>query len=270
MAFRIIDPFFQSFLDDGRVNDGGSISTYLNDTETPAPTYSDPELTTSNGNTVTLDAYGRPLFDMWAAAPMSVEVKTSLGAIIKTRDDVPGAIDEENQPLPTTGNPNDFLMWDGTEWIPEPIIQVPDPTGLSNYQLVSDGTGVPVWQQIEEPDIPVPEYDVETGFIRIGTLLDQWGTAIIPAAPGAQTASVNVTFAEEFSGTPYHCSPTITNAGGSTASGRIASLAVTNLTATGCTITANVGEDDTRSDFKLTNTTPVSYRVVGPTTEPEA
>jgi hypothetical protein len=133
---------------------------------------------------------------------------------------------------------------------------------------VSDGTSTPVWQQIPEVEEPTPEYDVETGYIRIGTLLIQWGTGTVPAASGAQTANVAVEFGEAFSATPYAVIPTLSNSGGSTASGRFAALAATSLSTTGATITANVGEDDDRSDFKLTNSTPFTYVAIGPTTVP--
>lgn len=269
MAYRVIDPFAQFLTNAGRLNAGGSITTYLTDLTTLAPTYTDDTLTTSNGSTVTLDAYGRPLVDMWSEVPLGIVIKDSLGVTIKTRNNVPG-YGASDQVLPTDGDPDDFLQWDGTEYILAPIRQVPDPTGLNGYYLGSDGTGVPVWIQFPETETPTPEYDVETGFIRIGTLLIQWGTGTVPAASGAQTANVAITFGEAFSATPYAVIPTLSNSGGSTASGRFAALAATSLSTTGATITANVGEDDTRSDFKLTNSTPFTYVAIGPTTLPDA
>lgn len=262
-AFRILNQAPQYFLQNGRVNAGGSLTFYEADLTTLKNTWADEAMTTLNANPVVMDAYGRT-GDIWGEGIYGVVMKDSAGVVIWTREDVQVPGGSANQ-LPTSGTAGQFVMWNGSEYVLVPIIQAPDPDGLDAfYPVVVNGAYVLV-PIPEEPEPPTPEYDVQTGFIRIGTLLIQWGTGTVPSASGAQTASVNIDFAEEFSATPYAVIPTLSNSGGSTASGRFAALAATSLAVDGCTITANVGEDDDRSDFKLTNTTPFTYIAIGPT-----
>lgn len=264
MSFRVLPPFIQFLKNDGSLNSGGTVTTYLTDLTTLAPTYSEPGLTTSNGSTVDLDAYGRPEVDMWSAVLMGVVVKDSLGVTVSTLNNVPG-YGGEDQELPTDGDPDDFLQWDGAGYILAPVRQVPDPTGLVGYYLGSDGTSQSVWIQFPEtPDPPTPEYDINLpADIQIGDYLEQFGTGTVAAAPSAQTNNVVIVFAKAFDSTPVKFTLTNTTPGGSTGSGRVASLAYTGLSTTQVTVTANVGEDDTQSQYKLTNATTFSYTVGG-------
>jgi len=57
---------YQSFKDDGTVNSGGFIYTYLARTTTATATWTTIDQTVQNGNPITLDAYGRPaLGEIW-------------------------------------------------------------------------------------------------------------------------------------------------------------------------------------------------------------
>lgn len=194
-------------------------------------------------------------------------MKDALGVVIWTRNNVQASGDaSQTIPALQTGQ---FLSNDGTTMFWTEILQVPDPTGLANYQLESDGTGVPVWvQKPTPPPPPASDIDATSTFLRLNTYLRQWGTGTAPAAPSAKTSSVNITFAKAFSGTPYHAGVTISSSGGSTPSGAICTVAVTGLSATGMTVTVNVPDDDSTSSWKLASATPFSYSVEGPTVLP--
>lgn len=266
-SFRILNQAPQYLLPDGRVNAGGSLTFYETDLTTLKDTWAEKDLTTLNSNPVAFDASGRTLTDVWGDGEYGVEMRDALGVVIWTRNNVQTAGDAA-QTIPALQS-GQFLSNDGTEMFWTDIIQVPDPTGLANYQLESDGTGVPVWVQKPVPE-PPPESDIdaETTFLRLNTYLRIWGTGTAPAAPSAKSSSVNITFAKPFSGTPYHASVTITESGGSAPSGAICTLAVTGLTATGMTVTVNMPDDDSTSSWKLANATPFSYSVEGPTVLP--
>jgi hypothetical protein len=269
-SFRILNQAPQYLLPDGRVNAGGSLTFYETDLTTLKDTWSDEGMTTPtlNSNPVVFDAAGRTLTDVWGDGEYGVEMRDALGVVHWTRNNVQVSSDA-NQAIPDGNEVGDILIWDGDGWVPTAGILVPDPTGLQNYQLESDGTGIPIWVQTAEPE-PPPESDIdaEPTFLRLNTYLRVWGTGTAPAAPSAKHTSVTVTFAKAFSGTPYHPSITITSAGGSTPSGAICTHAVTNLTSTGMTVTFNVPDDDSNSSWKLANATPFSYVVEGPTVLP--
>ena len=266
-SFRILNQAPVYLLPDGRVNAGGSLTFYETDLTTLKDTWSDEALTTLNDNPVELDAAGRTLTDVWGDGEYGIEMRDALGVEIWTRNNVQAGGDA-SQTIPALEN-GKFLRNDGATMFWDDIIQVPDPTDLANYQLESDGTGIPVWVQKAEPPAP-PESDIDaqSTFLRLNTYLRQWGTGTAPAAPSAKTSSVNIPFAKAFSGTPYHASVTITEAGGSAPSGAICTIAVTGLTATGMTVTVNMPDDDSTSSWKLANATPFSYSVEGPTVLP--
>lgn len=202
MSYRVIDPFFQSFTNAGLVNNGGTIQTFLTDLTTPALTYADEDLTTSNGYSVALDAFGRPLFDMFSDVPLGVVIRTALGVEIKTRNNVPAYGQNDADTLPAGDEAGDLLQWDGTEWVAVAGILVPDPEDLGNHQLESDGTRVPFWaQKPAPPDIPDPEIVIEDTAplsVRMGVsddttkFLRQFGTGTVPAA-ASRTSSVEIT-----------------------------------------------------------------------------
>ena len=248
----------------------GSLTFYAIGTTTPKDTYSDPDLEVIhlNPNPVDLNADGRAEFQVWLDGEYTVVLKDALGTEIWTRDAYPFVAPGLAIPALTGTTP--VLTHDGVNLLWDERLQLPDPTGSAGYQVVvnGDGTDYIVQPIAAAPEPPAPEYDVSAGSIRIGTLLIQWGTGTVPAAAGAQTANVAIVFGEAFSATPYVVTPSLTNSGGSTSSGRFAALAATSLSTTGCTITANVGEDDTQSQYKLGNSTPFSYIAIGPTVIP--
>lgn len=265
MAFRILNQAPQYLLPDGRVNAGGSLSFFETDLSTPKDTWSDPELSTLNSNPVVMDADGRTLTDVWGDGEYGVVMKDAAGNVIWTRNHVREA-GGAGSTIPDSGDPDTFLTWDGAQYLLVPILQVPDPTGLANYQLESDGTGIPVWvQKAEPPDIPEPV--VTSGSFNFGGMLFQWGTGTVPANASGQTNNVTVSFPIEFATTPTFCTATPSSGSGSTVSGRIPSLAASSPTTEQMTVTANVGEDDTQSQYKLSLTTPFWWLAIGEAVE---
>ncbi len=263
MSFRILNQAPQYLLEDGTLNAGGSLTFYETDLTTLKATWSNAGLTVLNANPVLLDAEGRTVTDVFGDGEYGVVMKDADGVVQWTRNNVSNGV-EAGATIPTLVD-GQFLSNDGSTLQWQPILQVPDPTGLANYMLVSDGTGIPVWQQQPEPpEPPEPEYTITTTTIRIGDLMMQWGTGTVPAAPTAKTSSVSVTYGTAFTATPYFAVANNTNSGGSTPSGAMAVLACSGASTTGMTVTANVPDDDSNNNWKLGNATPFSYFVVGP------
>jgi hypothetical protein len=258
-AYRIYSRLNTFFGLSGQLLAGGYLKFYAEESTTPKNVYGDEALTVNNGSQIDLDASGRPEDDIWGSGDYFVELYDSAGVKQGDADNV--AIyggSAATIPMLSSGQ---FLSGNGTVFQAVTIIQVPDPTGQSGKILGNNGTG-PLWQ--DPPATPTAPYTVTSSSLLIGTLLDQWGTGTAPAAASAKSSSVNITFGTAFTSTPYHASVTITNAGGSTPSGAICTVAVTNLTTTGMTVTVCIPDDDTNSNWKLANSTPFSYRVVGP------
>lgn len=137
MSFRFLQTGTQFLTNDGEVLAGGSLTFSISGTTTPKTTWSDPDMTTENSDPVTLDAAGRPDTDIWGDGSYRVVLKDSLGATIVTRDDVSGPF---GIPDPA-GQSGEFLTNDGTDLSWTPILQVPDPTGQADGNiLTTDGT----------------------------------------------------------------------------------------------------------------------------------
>lgn len=262
MSFRILDVAPQYLLPDGTLNAGGSLTYYETNLTDLKDTWSDAALTVLNPNPVTLNAEGRTTTDVFGDGAYGVVMKDADGVVVWTRNNVSNGV-AAGLTIPALVN-GQFLSNDGSTLQWQSILQVPDPTGLANYMLVSDGTGVPVWQQQPTtPDPPTPEYTITTTNIRIGDLMLIWGTGTVPAAPTAKTSSTSVTFSTAFTSAPYFAVANNTNAGGSTPSGAMAVLACTGLSTTGMTVTANVPDDDSNNNWKLGNATPFSFLAIG-------
>ena len=243
--------------------DGGSLSFYDEGTTSERDTWSNPDLVSPghlNPNPVPLDAAGRSESAIWLDGNYTVVLRDSFGDEVWSRvvrSDVTGSL---AIPALAPG----FLTNDLSNLLWQDLLLIPDPTGSTNYILSTDGANIFWIPQPEAPEPPTPQYQVGEDFLRIGTYLRQWGSGTAPAAPSAKTSSVNVTFAHEFVGLADFAGITISNAGGSTPSGAICTYAVTNLTATGMTVTVNMPDDDSNSSWKLSNSTPFRYVVEGP------
>jgi hypothetical protein len=260
-AFRLFGQFPRFLLNSGEVNSGGYIATYENDLSTPKLTYSDFALTIPNPLVIQLDAFGMPETDIWGDGVYGAVLSTNAEVEIATANNIQSGTDPGVEiPALVTGQ---FLTNNGSIMQWQAINQVPDSTGLgTNVVLYGDNTGGSFWDELPTPeDVPITN---TTTYVIIGTLKILWGTGTVPAAPSAKTASVSITFPSAFSGTPYHVQPCNTSSGGSAPSGAIPTLAYTSASTTGCSITANIPDDDSNSVWKLGNATPFSYVAYGP------
>jgi hypothetical protein len=202
---------------------GGSLTFYQPDTTTEADTWSDPELVTLNPNPVLLNSAGRAQVsgvqvEMWGEDAYDIVLKDADGVTVWTRRVQPQV--QEGGTIPTLED-GKFLTNNGTDLSWQAIKQVPDPTGLVNYRLASDGTSEPYWVLYEDPEVPDPEIVVGADSFQAGVSTDetkfllQTGTGSAPAT-GLVNTTASVTFDTPFAATPMvFIQPTTdSNAGG--------------------------------------------------------
>lgn len=249
----------------------GKIQFYLINTTTPKDTYNAFSGGSANANPVPLDSSGRLNVDVWLDGDYSIVVYDEDDVVIDTFDMRPATDAAQSIPIP---DPDEFVTGDGTQFLVVNLTNrlIPDGTGMiGKVPIIVDADGtVGLTDLPEAPPAPEVPLDNDSTFLKIGTFQQVWGTGTAPAAASAKTSSVNITFPEAFSATPYHASVTISNAGGSTPSGAICTVAVTSLTTTGMTVTVNIPDDDSNSAWKLANATPFTYSVIGPCVSPDA
>lgn len=265
-TFRLVNQAPQYLLANGSVNAGGSLTFYETDLTTLQNTWSDPDKTTLNPNPVVLDAAGRAATDIWLDGSYGVVLKDASGVVIWTRNNVaiPGGTSTS---LPAPEADKFVYSPDGVTFVMSAILQVPDPTGLGNYVLTSDGTGVPIWQLPVTPEPPAdPDIVVGTTDFRAGLtdettkFFEQWGTASAPAS-GSHATSVAVTFPTAFKETPF-ITATIAQAS-ICAAGLVGGVGISSASASGCTINVNVNDDDTRSEFNIVSPVSLMWHAVG-------
>lgn len=246
----------------------GTLQFYDKGTTTPKATYSDEELTTPNANPVELDASGRAETEIWLDGEYSVVLRDEDATVVWTRDVVPEVSPTTSLPDPTT-LPGGTVQSNGTGYELVEVMALPDPTDSAEYTVVVNSTGTGYTLVAPEdpvtPDEPVTNTSTS---VRIGTALLQWGSGTVAAAPSAKTNAVNITFPTAFTGTPYAVIPVNKTPGGSTSSGACAVLVASAYSTTGCTITANIPDDDSNANWKLGNSTNFDYIAIGPTVEP--
>ena len=246
-------------------NPNGYIQFYAIGTTNPKDTYNAFSGGSANSNPVLLDSSGRPNTQVWLDGDYSIVEYDADDVVVDTYDMRPAADPAQSIPIP---DPGEFVTGDGSQFLVEEIRQLPDPTGLVGYVPVSDGEGYIMTPLPEAPEAPTLPVENTSGHVKIGTVMFQWGTGTVPAAASAKTSSVNITFAEVFTGTPYIVDPTNTTPGGSTPSGACAVLCSSSESTTGATITANIPDDDSNSNWKLANATTFKYLAVGPCAAP--
>lgn len=264
-TFRILDQAPQYLLPDGSLNAGGSLTFYETNLTDLQDTWSDPEKNTLNPNPVVLDAEGRTETDVWGDGEYGVVLKDADGVTIWTRNNVeiPGG---QGTAIPALVN-GQFLSNDGSNLVWQPVLQVPDPTGLANYVLTSDGTGVPVWQQQEDPPTPAdPDIVVGTTSFLAGltdspTKFDiRWGTATAPPS-GSHDTSVAIEFDPPFKETPAVFAQ-IAQASICPA-GLIGCTGVSSTSINGATINVDVNDDDDRSQFNIISSVALMWVAIG-------
>lgn len=265
-TFRILDQAPVYWLPDGTLNAGGELWFYQTNLTTPQNTWADPEKTTLNSNPVLLDASGRSVTDIWGDGEYGVVLKNALGVTIWTRNNVeiPGGGDAITIPALVNGY---ILGNDGTSLVWVPDRGVPDPTGLANYVLTSDGTGVPIWQlpeeppEPDEPDIIVGDLDFTAGITDepVKWYVDR-NVATAPAS-GSHSTSIAITFEEEFEDPPMVFAQI--NQASICAAGLIGCCGVTSITTTGATINVDVNDDDDRAQFNIVSPVALYWMAVG-------
>ena len=88
MGSNVINPY-QQYVDDNDVPlAAGSIQFYTNRTTTASTIYSDDALSVEQANPYPLDSIGRIIGDVKYAGKMTLEIRNSLGGIVRTDDDV--------------------------------------------------------------------------------------------------------------------------------------------------------------------------------------
>ena len=272
MAFRPFGPFPQFFLNNGKVNAGGSLTFYATDLTTLKNTWSDEELTILNTNPVLLDAAGRPVTDIWADGVYGIVEKDALGALVATRNNVQSeASASEN--LPDLGL-DEFWTGDGAGGVATTLInQVPDPTGFAGASLKTDGT-LTYWAADEEIVIPQPEVVVTNGtthYFQAGTsdnntkFVVYSGTGAINGAGGGKTKSVSVTLPQQIDNLWF--AKAVNYTGPATPSGAYPTDAITGWTpgqpATALTFVFNIPDDDSNANWQWANNINFAWIAVG-------
>lgn len=263
-AYRPLGQFNQYFLNDGTVNNGGSITFYATDLTTLKDTYSDPALTILNSNPVILDAAGRLSTDVWGSGNYGAVIKDSLGTIIETRNNIQSGTDP-GVSIPALVN-GDFLTNDGSNLIWQPISQVPDPTGFSGDVLFSDGT-LAYWGAIPaaaSPDIVIGASSFRAGIsTNTSKFLVLMGSDTAPASGTVQT-SKTITFSTAFTTCLHASAQPLTN---SQPGGPVVSYPSAAATSTGVTFIFDIAEGNS-SLANFNNPVPFTWFAMGFVTVP--
>ena len=263
-SFRVVDPF-QSYRDsNGNPAEGGYFLFYDAGTTDPKAVYADPDLVTSNGSQIDLDAEGRIVAEAWGDGSYRVRLYQSDGTLIAEADNVEAPGGSAAQiPALVDGqwltNNGAVLQW-------APILQLPDPTGQDGKMVVADGAGY-ILTEVPEPEPPAePDIVVDTASFQAGIASDptkyyvQTGTGSAPAS-GNRNTQVSVTFPEAF-GALWHVSVTQTH-NGVTSNGFIPAQSNTAQSETGFTVRFTTDENSTANDWNIIDDVPFTWMAVG-------
>jgi hypothetical protein len=263
-SFRPLGQFIQFFLDDGTVNNGGSVTFYETDLTTLKNTYSDPALTVLNPNPVGLDAAGRPNSDIWGSGVYGAVLEDENGITIQTLNNIQSGADP-GLVIPSL-IADYFLTNDGSNLLWQAIKQLPDPTGSSGFYLTTDGTLVS-WAALPAP--PAPDIVVDSSSFRGGVstntskFLVQVGSDSAPASGLPQTSKV-ITFPKAFTVCSIAmCMPTTNSQPG----GPVVSYNTSAPSSTGVTFGFDIAEGNpTQANF--VNPVPFQWVAIGFLTVP--
>lgn len=271
-AFRVLGQFVQYFLDNGQVNDGGSVTFYETDLTTLKNTYTDPTLTVPNSNPVVLTADGRLSSDAWGDGEYGAELKDADGVVLEALNNIQSGADAGFViPALVAGA---YLTNDGSnlQWDNDVAAQLlPDMTGEAGNILYTDGT-ISYWDAPpDEPDIPEPEVIIVASTVlesvQLGTSADptkdfvQFGADVAPANPGGKTTSKAVVFDEPFATVPF---VTVTNNTGFVNGGDVQpSIGAIAVTTTGFTAQFGTQLGEGNSDSNIIVSINFTYRAEG-------
>ena len=245
----------------GQLLPGGYVRFYESDGTTDADVYGDRDLSTNNGNIVALDASSRLQHECWADTADAFFCELYDEDDVKQGEisymEVPGGA-QQSIPIPNEG---EFITGDGTNYLLETIVQVPDMTGQIGKILGTDGT-LPLWvvKPADGAD-GVSDITSGTGYTKLGSLLIQRGTGTAPAT-GTDASSVTVTFPTAFGTAPYHfeATPTVATVNGVS----LVADSYTGASTTGCTANFNNADRHYDGSSKLTVAIPFTWVAYGP------
>jgi len=218
---------------------GGSLEFCELATSELKDTWSDPDQAVPNQNPVPLDSSGRTNTSIWLDGPYTVTLYDGDGVVVWVRDVNSGQGSGAALPPMEAGK---FLTTDGSNWLMQAILQVPDPSGSPDYILGTDGSNL-IWKAPPEAP-PAAEVDgVDRVVIKTGGDTD-WqilkGTGTAPVS-GLNQTTLAVTFANAFkTGTVPNV--TITPAPGGQPGGPVCTYVTAPPTATGFTAGFDVAE----------------------------
>lgn len=262
-SFRLFDPFFVFTGPNGLPAAGGWLEFYENGTTTPKDVYADPGLTINNGATVEIGTDGRAMVDIWGEGVYRVRLYASNGTLISEADDVsdPGGAGG-SIPIPNEG---EFLTGDGTQFLLQTLLLLPDPTGQDGKMVVASGAGYILQSPGEPPVPPEPDIVVNDNGVEIGDggtekFLIQSGSVTI-AATGTHRASTTLTFPVAFD-TCLHVSAQIAT-WSTTSFNATGTTSVTSKTGTSCSINYDVNIDDNNGGWNMINAVTIDWIAFG-------
>lgn len=263
-AFQLFNKITTWYGSSGQILAGGYMEFHVAGTTTPADVFGERALSTNNGSTIDMDASGRLEHECWADTTDAFFVEIFNSADVKQGEvsyvEVPGG-SGQTIPVPSEG---EFLTGDGTNFLTETIIQVPDPTGNANKILGTDGTLVqwvvkPADGEAGTSDIDVDEHGYSVGDARV-----TWGTGT-GTNVGGRTQSATVTFPVAFGSTPDHVDVTVSNSGTLSSFGNMPTHKIATKSTTGCTVVFTLSElDDSQSGYDYNAAVTFSYIAFGP------
>lgn len=270
-AFRVLDPL-QTFFNQNSTAPaaGGRVDFFIAGTSTPKAVYADPGLSTSNGDTIELDAAGRLSVDCWGDGSYRVRQYDADGTLIAEIDNVqaPGGAAQAIPALEADA----FLTNDGAQLLWDIIRQLPDPSGNGGKFLKTDGT-IFFYEAITIPTPAAPDIvfsgDGAGGSLQLGIssvpkkFRLMWGSSIVTAS-GQTAAAQSFNFvlggAAQFDEPPRVWIVGKSNA--VAAEGQIPAVAVLNTTPAGFGVGMNT-DDYTRNGSRINSDVPFDWFAIG-------
>lgn len=247
----------------------GSLTFYEIGTTDPKDTWSDHDMTILNENPVPLDSSARTDTQVWLNGEYTAVLRNAAGEVVWTRDLRPEQAGGDALPAKEAGK---FLTTDGTNWLLEEIVQVPDPAGFNGRLLSTDGANL-LWvapQEIPEPD--EPSIVIGNKIVTIGmadaqtAIVMMCGTDSAPATSARDTTKAT-SFAETFQEL-WHIAITQTH-NGVTANSFIPAQSITAQNNSGFTVRFTTEENSTWPGWNITSPVPYSWFAIGTVVQPE-